>query len=169
MLVCQNCNKKAATFHVTEIIDNEKKEIHLCEDCAREKNIALPTDKLNDFIGGLFEAHAEKEVPELAGITCPVCGITYAEFRQGGGLGCSRDYTVFKKAMMPFLERIHGSTKHKGKVPLNAGKDMANARRLIQLRRELNKAIEAEEYEQAAKVRDQIYELKNGEDPHATG
>jgi len=167
MLLCQNCNKKAATFHVTEIIDNEKKEIHLCEDCAREKNIALPTGSLTDFISGLFEAHNEKEVPELAGIACPVCGTTYAEFRQGGGLGCSRDYAVFKKALLPFLERIHGSTKHKGKVPINAGKDMANARKLIQLRRDLNKAIEAEEYEKAAKLRDQIYELKKGEDSNA--
>ena len=165
MLLCQCCNKKAATFHVTEIVDNEKKEIHLCEDCAREKNIALPSGSLNEFITGLFEAHAETEVPELAGIACPVCGITYAEFRSGGGLGCSRDYTVFKKGLLPFLERIHGSIKHKGKVPLNAGKGMANARKLIHLRRELNKAIEAEEYEKAARLRDQIYELKKGEEP----
>jgi len=162
-MLCQHCKKKAATFHVTEIIGNEKKEIHLCEDCAREKNVALPSGSLNDFLTGLLEAHAEKEIPELTGITCPVCGITYAEFRSSGGLGCSRDYNVFKKGLLPFLERIHGSTRHRGKVPLNAGKGMENARKLIHLRRELNKAIDTEEYEKAARLRDEIYELKKGE------
>jgi len=161
MLICECCGKKAATFHVTEIIGNEKKEVHLCEDCAREKNVALPTG-LNDFLTSLLE-QAEKEVPELNGVTCPLCGITYAEFRSGGGLGCSRDYAIFKKGLLPFLERIHGSTRHKGKIPVNAGKGMNNARKLIQLRRELNKAIDAEKYEEAAQIRDRIYELKKGE------
>lgn len=160
MQLCQYCGKKAATFHVTEIIGDEKKELHLCEDCAREKNVAFGG---NDFITGLFEAHAEKEIPELTGVACPICGITYSEFRSSGGLGCSRDYIVFKKGLLPFLERIHGSTRHKGKVPLNAGKDIANARKLIQLRRELNRAIDAEEYEKAAMLRDQIHDLKTGE------
>lgn len=167
MLFCQNCGKKVATFHVTEIIGDEKKEVHLCEDCAREKNIAMPAGSLNNFLADLFEAHAEKDVPELLGITCPVCGIEYSEFRSSGGLGCSRDYIVFKKGLLPFLERIHGATRHKGKVPMNAGKDMANARKLIRLRRELNRAIEAEEYERAAQLRDEIYELKKGNESDA--
>jgi len=168
MILCQNCGKKMATFHVTEIVENEKKEIHLCEDCAREKHIGLPTASLNDFLSGFFEAHAEKEVPELSGVACPICGITYAEFRSGGGLGCSRDYTVFKRGIIPLLERIHGSIRHRGKVPANSGKDIAEARKLIKLRKELNRAIEAEEYEKAAKLRDKIYELKNRENADGT-
>ena len=163
MMFCENCKNKAATFHVTEIVGSEKKQIHLCEDCAREKNIALPTGSLNDFLTGLFEAHAEKEIPELSGVRCPVCGIDYSEVRTGGGLGCSRDYSVFRKGLLPFLERIHGSTRHKGKVPMNAGKHLVNSRKLIQLRRELNKAVDAEEYEKAAGLRDQITDLKQGE------
>jgi len=164
-MMCQRCNKKAATFHVTEIIGDEKKEIHLCEDCAREQNIALPTGSLNDFLTGLLES--QKEIPELSGVTCPVCGISYSEFRSCGGLGCSRDYTVFKQGLLPFLERIHGSTRHKGKIPVNAGKGMDNVMKLIQLRRDLNTAIDTEEYETAAKLRDQIYELKKGKNADA--
>jgi protein arginine kinase activator len=161
MMTCNICGKKPATVHIVEIDDNQKKEMHLCEDCAREKNIGVPqTLSLNDILSGLIEAQSEKDVPELSGVRCPTCGITYAEFRSGGGLGCARDYEVFRKALMPFLERIHGSARHKGKVPACAGRDASFAQRLAELRQELNRAIEAEEYERAAQVRDMIYELK---------
>ena len=161
MMMCDICGKKPATVHIVEIDDNQKKEMHLCEACAQEQNIGVPqTLSLNDILSGLIEAHAGKEIPELSGAKCPSCGTTYAEFRSCGQLGCARDYEVFRKGLLPFLERIHGSTGHRGKSSARAGKSAAVAYRLGELRHRLNKAIEAEEYEKAAEIRDAINSLK---------
>ena len=157
---CEFCHKNAATLHVTEILDGEKRELHLCEECAREKKIGFPTDlSLSDILGGLIEAHSEKDVPELVGLSCPQCGITYAEFRSGAGLGCPADYDIFAKGLMPFLEKVHGSSQHRGKVPRAAG-DAAGGRRIAQLQRQLLRAVEKEDYESAARLRDEIHQLE---------
>ena len=88
--------------------------------------------------------------------------MTYAQFRRGGRLGCARDYAVFRKALVPFLERIHGATCHRGKVPQKVPADSARAAELLRLRRELNTAIASERYEEAAQIRDQIRALTEG-------
>ncbi len=163
-MLCENCNERPATYHVVEITDNGKNELHLCEKCAHEKNIALPPSlSLNEILGSLMEAHAEKDAPELANTVCPNCGITYAEFRRGGRLGCPQDYTVFEKGMVPFLERIQGATSHTGKTPKEASHDSAQTAELIKLRRELNAAIANERYEEAARLRDSIKTLRKEE------
>ena len=162
-MLCENCNEKPATFHVVEIMDGEKREVHLCEDCAREKKIALPPSlSLNEILSSLMEAHAEKEAPELNDVACPNCGMTYAEFRRNGRLGCPKDYAVFKKGLVPFLERIHGATAHRGKVPRRVTPDAGQAAKLMRLRRELKAAVENERYEEAAALRDRIHVLREG-------
>lgn len=156
-MLCENCHERPATFHVVEIMEGEKREVHLCEDCAHEKQIALPASlSLNEILSSLMEAHAEKEVPELSNVACPNCGMTYAEFKNGGRLGCPKDYAVFRKGLLPFLDRIHGATTHKGKVPRQIAQDSGQAAELIRFRRELNAAIENERYEEAAELRDKI-------------
>ncbi len=162
-MLCENCNERPATFHVVEITDGEKREVHLCEECAREKKIALPPSlSLNEILSSLMEAHADKDVPELSDVACPSCGMTYAEFKQGGRLGCPRGYAVFKKGLLPFLDRIHGATTHRGKVPHQITRDAGQAAELLRLRRELNAAIENERYEEAARLRDRIHTLREG-------
>jgi protein arginine kinase activator len=163
-VLCENCKKNPATFHVVEILDGEKREVHLCEKCAQEKKVALPPSlSLNEILGSLMEAHAEKEVPELDGVACPKCGMTYAEFKSGGRLGCPRDYAVFRKGLLPFLERVHGARKHNGKTPRREGPGDGQAAKLMQLRRELKTAVEAERYEEAAALRDRIRDLRAGQ------
>ena len=162
-MLCENCNERPATFHMVEIgeLDGEKHEVHLCDECARAKKIALPPSlSLNEILSSLMEAHAEKDLPFLNDVTCPNCGTTYAEFRRLGRLGCARDYTVFKQALIPFLERIHGATTHKGKAPRKAPRDTGQAAELLKLRRELNAAIADEKYEEAARLRDRIRKLR---------
>ncbi len=159
-MLCENCNEKPATFHVVEILNGQKREVHLCEACAQEKKIALPPSlSLNEILSSLMEAHADKDVPELAGVVCPSCGITYSQFKQAGRLGCPKDYTVFQKGLIPFLERIHGATRHRGKVPRNITQDGGLAAERLRLRRELVAAVENEQYEVAARIRDQLREL----------
>ena len=163
---CESCNKKHATVHLTEITGAVKKERHLCEDCAQNVNTHLakmpsPTEILASLIN-----QVAPEVSEMSKIVCPVCGLTYLEFRSHGRLGCPMDYTIFRKGLTPLLEKMHGSTQHVGKVPSRAGREMIKKNELMLLRSELNKSVEKEDYEKAAELRDKIYELSgddNGE------
>jgi protein arginine kinase activator len=105
-------------------------------------------------------AGGPKVAKELADVACPDCGMTYTDFRQKTRLGCAKDYAVFRKAIVPLLEKIHGSTQHTGKVPPQAGARLARQRELFELRRELERHIKAEHYEEAARTRDRIKQLE---------
>ncbi len=157
---CDNCNK-TATVHLTEIKSGKKIEKHLCEQCAAQ-NEGLPVKShmpINELLTNFVMAHSgmAKEV----GSGCETCGITWAEFRQGGLLGCAQDYQAFEKDLTPLLQRAHeGATHHVGKVPTRkGGAGGVPVKRQVdagKLRKELAKAVEAEDYERAAKLRDQI-------------
>ena len=156
---CDNCNK-TATVHLTEIKSGKKIEKHLCEQCAAQ-NEGLPVKShrpINELLTNFVMAHSglQKEV----GQACDNCGITWAEFRQGGLFGCANDYTSFEKDLTPLLQRAHeGATHHVGKVPTRRGGTGVPMKRqvdLTKLRKELAKAVEGEDYERAAKLRDQI-------------
>jgi len=158
-LKCDKCDK-AATIHLTEIVDGRKIEKHLCEDCAASEGITVKanvpiTQLLEDFI---MQTSAEEDLSQLK---CDVCGMTFGEFRNKGLLGCPQDYDVFERALLPLVERAHeGATQHIGKVPHRAAagsQKQQNA--LLRLRAELKSAVAAEDYERAAALRDQIKEL----------
>ncbi len=154
-MLCQRCKKQPATIHLTEILQNEKRERHLCEDCAKEEGVAIKAQiNLQDVLSGMVEAH--QSASSEANLTCPDCGITYAEFRNGGRLGCPHDYDVFAEPLREVLEKVHGATEHLGKLPHRAGSDMTSQRELMQLRRQLQEAVETEQYEEAARLRDLI-------------
>jgi len=161
-ILCQ-CGKNFATIHITEIVDGEKQEIHLCEECAKEKKLlfhaASSVFDLSDVLSGIIEAVGQKESDELNKITCPECGITFAEFRASGRFGCPNDYEAFRKGVDPLLERIHGTAQHRGKVAAEPAA-RRQADKLVELRAELKKAVAEEAYERAARIRDQIYALK---------
>lgn len=162
---CENCHKNPATFHYVERQgDQIVKDVHLCEECTRQKGISPMQFSLSTVLGQLLDPHAMAGGPrvakEMADVTCPQCGITYAEFRQKTRLGCANDYEVFRKALVPLLEKIHGSTQHAGKVPPQAGTKLYRQRELFELRRELDRHIKAEHYEEAARTRDRIKQLE---------
>ncbi len=156
---CDNCNK-TATVHLTEIKHGKKIEKHLCEQCAAQ-NEGLPVKShtpINELLTNFVMAHSglQKE-PSHA---CDNCAMTWAEFRQGGLFGCANDYQSFEKDLTPLLQRAHeGATHHVGKVPTRRGGSGVPMKRqadLTKLRKELAKAVESEDYERAAKLRDQI-------------
>lgn len=155
---CGACGKKVATVHLTEIVGNEKKEKHFCEDCAQNisnhfPKAPSPSDILSSIINQI-----SPEIKEMSKMVCPVCGISYLDFRSQGRLGCPMDYSIFKKGLLPLIEKMHGSTQHVGKIPANAGTEAIKKNELIQLRKELNEAVGKENYEKAAQIRDRIYE-----------
>ena len=150
---CQRCNKQPATIHLTEILNNQKTERHLCEDCAKEEGIAVKAQiNLQDVLAGMLAAH--ETVERFANLKCPDCGLTYAEFRNQGRLGCPNDYEVFAQPLAEILEKVHGGTEHTGKVPSRAGRDAKDQRERMRLRRQLAQAVEREQYEEAARLRD---------------
>lgn len=158
---CDNCNKPA-TVHLTEIKGGKKLEKHLCEQCAAQ-NEGLPVKShmpINELLTNFVMAHSGMQKEQQQGLACDHCGVTWAEFRQGGLLGCANDYSAFEKELTPLLKRAHEeATHHVGKVPTRRGGTGVPAKRQVdvsKLRKELQKAVEGEDYERAAKIRDQI-------------
>jgi protein arginine kinase activator len=159
-MLCDICGKNPATVHLTEIIDEQMNELHLCEDCARQKSSQMEQQfGLSDLLAGLAEFEKPKEAESTA-VKCPNCGLTYAEFKKIGRLGCGECYTAFKKYLSPLLKKIHGSSQHSGKSPLKVTKVLKKKIDLQELRNSLQKAVEAEAFEEAARIRDQIKELE---------
>jgi len=161
-MVCQRCKKRQATVHLTEIVKSEKREKHLCEKCAADEGVTVKQHvPLNELLSNFLVAQAGAQ--QMADISCPECGMTFIEYRNHGLLGCPRDYDVFEKALAPMIERAHeGGTNHVGKTPKQHGSDGANQERDLQrLRKELNAAVQREDYEKAAKLRDQLQELES--------
>ena len=156
---CDNCNKPA-TVHLTEIKNGKKIEKHLCEQCAAASE-GIPVKghtPINELLTNFVMAHSG--LPKEGAAGCEQCGISWAEFRQSGLLGCHHDYQQFEKDLTPLLQRAHeGATHHVGKVPARRGGSGVPMKRqidLAKLRKELAKAVEGEDYERAAKLRDQI-------------
>jgi protein arginine kinase activator len=164
-MVCDVCGKNPATVHLTEIIDEQMNELHLCEECARKKSAAMEQQfGLSDLLAGLanFDKGGQSEEKEAAS-KCPSCGLSYKDFKKIGRLGCGDCYAAFKKYLSPLLKRIHGANIHYGKSPVRMLAKSSSGRKkpdLQDLRSRLQKAIESEAYEEAARLRDQIRELQ---------
>jgi len=116
---------------------------------------------LSELLAGLTDMGSAVEPETAIAIKCPNCGMTYQNFRKLGRLGCSVCYEAFKKELAPLLKRIHGSDRHVGKVPLKGGKTIKDTRTLQDLKLQLEKAIQTEEFEDAAKLRDKIRDLES--------
>lgn len=160
-MLCDLCGKNPATVHLTEIVDNQMTELHLCEDCAREKSSQMEQEfGLADLLAGLAEFGKPQEEKDVMEIKCPQCNLTYADFKKIGRLGCSECYNAFRRYLSPLLKKIHGSNRHLGKSPMKVAKVTRKRLDLEELRTRLAKAVEAEEFEEAAKIRDQIKELE---------
>jgi protein arginine kinase activator len=157
---CESCHKAQATVHLTEIRNGERHEKHLCEQCAAQSE-GFPVKAhtpINELLTNFVMAHSGLQKEAAQG--CPQCGISWAEFRQSGLFGCSADYDTFERDLTPLLQRAHeGATHHVGKVPARRGGSGVPMKRqvdLAKLRKELARAVEVEDYEKAAKLRDQI-------------
>jgi len=159
-MLCQHCKKNVATVHLTEIIDSEKREKHLCEQCAMEEGVAVKgQEPINQLVAKFVLSQAQSE--EVADLTCDHCGTTFLQFRKVGLLGCPHDYEAFEKPLLPLLERIHeGNTVHVGKVPGGKDNKQKSQHKLLKLKRQLEDAVAMEDYEQAARLRDQIKVLE---------
>lgn len=166
---CQHC-EKPATFHITELTEpSGPSVVHLCEEHARtflsNEGTTTPASALSSMLAKQLKI--EKAADELATAdkkTCPICGITFAEFRKGGRLGCAYDYVAFEDDLEPLLVNIHGALAHTGKVPTNQSGSPERQHRLMQLKNEMKQAVEKEDYESASRLRDKITDVESGDE-----
>ena len=154
---CQVCNKNEATWHITDIVGGELRELHLCDECARAK--AKGQVLVTDFLTGLLKNSA-RQIAEMAKLVCPHCQATFMDFHSLRRLGCPHDYEAFGESMMDLLKKIHGATRHVGKVPTGADSRASQRAELRRLRQALGQAVKQEQYEQAALLRDRIGQME---------
>jgi protein arginine kinase activator len=146
--------------HFTEIVNNKKAEYHVCEKCAEERGYASSLSKskfsVGDLLAGMVDQTGGGEEAKVGRVQCPRCHMVYSSFKETGRLGCSECYTTFRAQLRPLLRRIHGSTKHVGKTPVRDAARVALRREIQRLHEDLQRAIEREEFEAAARLRDEI-------------
>lgn len=161
---CQICNKTEATIHVTEIVNGQRAEMHLCSQCAEQQGIAVKSQiPINELLSNLLAVQpTDSELFGLASeekLSCPKCGLTLEQFRKQAALGCPDDYKVFEKSLLPLIKKAHdGKTNHCGKIPSKMPADTKKEMEISNMQQQLNAALKREDYELAAKLRDKISE-----------
>ena len=171
-MICQHCNTHQATTHIKRVVNGQAEEFHLCQNCARESGLfggGTPdfgfqlSDLFSGFLGSSVKQQPAALVPALR---CGLCGATLAEIAKSSRVGCAQCYETFHAQLKPTLQRIHGSLEHTGKTPED-GNPQLRARRereqaLAELREQIAQAVKDENYEQAAKLRDEIRRMEEG-------
>ena len=154
---CKLCAEQASV-HLTHVgTDGKPNELHLCAACAEKQQLVKAQElNLSTILQALIGAHVGGLSDELSRLQCPACGMNYMDFRAEGRLGCPHEYTVFRKGLLPLLERIHRAEQHQGKRPRRQPRGAERAWEVIRLRRQLTEAIAAEGFERAAQLRDQL-------------
>ena len=165
-MLCEICKKNEATVHITKILNGEKQEFNICEECAKNKqglDVTTPfsvQNVLNGIMDYISQTAGKQNQVELK---CENCGTTFSEFKKTGLLGCSECYKNFSSMLMPVIKRMQGNSQHIGKIPKKYGKDIAEKRKILKLKEELQNAINSEEYEKAAEIRDAIRKIQKTE------
>lgn len=154
-MLCDVCQSKEATVFLTQIVDGKMQKVNLCEACSKEKGVNDPTGfALTDLLLGLGASQQIERGPVV--LKCPVCGFTQNDFKKTGRLGCSHCYEVFAEGILPMLKNMHKGTTHTGKFPEGFHQRREISDRIRGLQESLDKAIEDEEFERAADLRDEI-------------
>jgi protein arginine kinase activator len=165
MMLCDHCGERDAVIHLTHIENNEMNSFHLCETCAAEKGIDPETEEGVNAPLAAFLAQMGGEESDTAAAEegeCPYCGLSLDGFKKTGRLGCSQCYVAFEAHLKNLMRRLHAGTQHVGKVylPPHDSTDTSREERLSGLRRRLTRAVDSEDFERAAKIRDQIRSLE---------
>ena len=166
-MLCENCHQREAVVKFTQVVGSEKKTLNLCHGCAEKQQFDNPLIDISKVFGKIIiailsEHLVSKTLPvsekEDEKRKCSQCGISWSEFQKTGRLGCPDCYESFLEKMKVLLRRLHGTNRHIGHKL--EGTNTKMARSLQSLGKQLNTAIQAEDYEKAAELRDQIREYK---------
>jgi protein arginine kinase activator len=168
-MLCQDCKKNESTVHLTQIVNNKKIVLNLCKACAEKRGFHSPFENvpfpLAEFVTGMMDTGksgaGNKKLKALQSKKCPSCGLTFEALGKTGRFGCGKCYTAFGSDMKDLLRKIHGSNEHRGKVPAAVSDAMKPLREDRRLREELRRAIENEDFEAAAVLRDKIRDISD--------
>jgi len=162
-LKCQVCGEREAAIHYIEIVDGQKASQWICAECAEKEGITpaevspLAHGGLESFLGGMLSTGSAGKAPQAkARLVCDVCGYEYGQLQKKGLLGCSACYASFRRQLLPMLRRYHGDVNHLGKVPREHGPLTSLRREIARMKQLLDEAVAQENYEEAARIRDEI-------------
>ena len=162
MILCDECGQRPAAIHVTAVINGEKQDINLCHECAsRRKEFSVHMSALADKLGMLFRQRAEQaaQQPEnepIPALTCPTCGTSYAIFHKTGRMGCADCYEAFRAPMTEWLKKRVGAGIYAGIEDTGSQGTLSGRMEIIRLKKAQKAAVDGENYELAAQLRDQI-------------
>ncbi len=169
-MLCQDCKKREAQVHLTQIVNNEKTTLHLCKQCAAARGFHSPLDNipfpLAEILSNLAATMPDSEkTEEQDKITCPTCGLSFEAFTHQGRFGCGDCYRTFRHRLEPIMRKIHGASLHRGRSPeFSSSEDDSNlpipVKEEERLEEEMKKAIESEDFERAAELRDKLKTIR---------
>jgi len=161
-VLCDRCKETEATVHLTQVVNGVVEKLHLCENCASEAGFDLQGPvSITDILLGLGGNKQEQEQLEPAvEKICPNCHLTMGDFKKRGRLGCAKCYELYRDELAPLLKAVHRSEQHTGKVPSRERERVHHSQEIKALQQELNEAVSREDYEQAARLRDQIRKIE---------
>ena len=160
-MLCEECGKNQATVSITVTTGNGVKTRRLCPECMKKMELSLAKGDIQSFLSSIMSVLSKEKKTEQPEITCSACGLTYAKFEHTGRLGCAQCYRDFASHLKPMLQKIHGRTQHAGRKPkafVPNPQDEINAR-ILQLRQKMDEAVAEENFEDAAKYRDELRQL----------
>jgi len=171
-MLCEKCKKNEAKINLITVVNGQKHEIWLCENCVKDissipffssigENVNFPFQgMLTEILSNVDSNEVNIDNKKIKEIICSNCGLTYDEFKKSGKLGCSDCYEEFKVVLQPRIKSLQAGVKHVGKIPNMKGKELIRKRKLKDLKEEMQKLIVDEQYERAAIVRDEIKKLE---------
>jgi len=163
-MMCEDCKTNPATVNFTQIVSNKKTVLNLCKACAHKRGFSDPSGAAGAEgfgVENLVSKIATQYEEESNAVACKACGLKYIDFKQSGRLGCGQCYTAFESRLDDLLRKIHGSTSHIGKIPKDLEPAISQNRQIETLRKEIRRAIEKEDFERAAALRDQIKKMED--------
>jgi protein arginine kinase activator len=156
-MLCDHCHEREAVVHLTQIVETAVTQLHLCEKCAAAKGIETTVSMPQHPLAGVLQAAQQQQVAAADAVRCSFCGTSQKDFRASGRLGCAYCYGAFAESLRDLLRRVHGSSQHVGRRYAAPGPETADRTGSLALLRErLRQAIEREEFETAASLRDEI-------------
>ncbi|HUV30643.1 MAG TPA: UvrB/UvrC motif-containing protein [Acidobacteriota bacterium] len=168
-MLCQDCKKREATVHLTQIVNNEKLALSLCKECAAARGFHSPLDNVPFPLAEILSGLAKNIAPARAGETaedlvCKSCGLSFDDFTRQGRFGCGECYASFRPRLEFIMRKIHGASLHRGRNPeqvASAEEAALPIKEEERLETELRKAIESEEFERAAELRDKLQAVRD--------
>lgn len=165
-MLCNICGLNEANVNIIKIENGEQVEIHVCKDCIEGimkeelESLNFFDEGINQVLSNVFKLYTQ-DIEVKDDLKCSNCNTSYSSFKKSGILGCSHCYENFREPLTKLIEGFHGSKIHKGKIPESADKSVNMRREEAILNEQLERAIEKEEYEEAAVIRDKLIEIRN--------